>query len=363
MIADHLETFLASLDADPDATGLPAYVQREFYDYVPCGILAHGFLRLGCDTCHHEVLLAFSGKRRGFCPSCAGRRMVQTAEHLVAQVIPWVPTRQWVVSVPIPLRDWMASSQALTATVQTIIRTTIGQYYVNQAVTRGVPRDKVQPGSVTFIQRFGSAINLHVHYHGVFLEGVSLDRTAQGRMPRFLPGEPPTDTAIADVVQTISRRVIRTLRQLGYLEAGLDAAGATGYDPLVDDAPELARTKVLIADDEADLVDVLRDRLEAYGCTVLTAGTGREALAKLATEPVDGIFLDVKMPDLDGLAALDEIRRRDPQTPIIIVTASSNHHAAADALARGANAYVLKPFAWDELKATIAQLYHITLER
>ncbi len=242
VIADHLETFLASLDADPDATGLPAYVQREFYDYLQCGILAHGFLRLGCDTCHKELLLPFSCKRRGFCPSCAGRRMAQTAAHLVEQVIPWVPTRQWVVSVPIPLRYWMASSQDLTATVHTIIRTTIGQYYVNQAVTRGVPRDKVQPGSVTFIQRFGSAINLNVHYHVVFLEGVYLDRAAQGRTPRFLTGEPPTDTDIADVVQKISRRVIRKLRQLGYLEAGIDAAVATGYDPLVDDAPELART-------------------------------------------------------------------------------------------------------------------------
>jgi DNA-binding response OmpR family regulator len=69
------------------------------------------------------------------------------------------------------------------------------------------------------------------------------------------------------------------------------------------------------------------------------------------------------MPDLDGLAVLDEIRRRDPRTPIIVVTASSHHNAGADALARGANAYVLKPFEWDELKATIEQLYHITLER
>jgi hypothetical protein len=108
VIADHLETFLASLDADPDAKGLPAYVQREFYDYLQCGILAHGFLRPGCDTCQQELLLPFSCKRRGFCPSCAGRRMAQTAAHLVECVIPWVPTRQWVVSVPIPLRYWMA---------------------------------------------------------------------------------------------------------------------------------------------------------------------------------------------------------------------------------------------------------------
>ena len=66
VVADHLETFLASLDADSDAKGLPAYVQREFYDYLQCGILAHGFLRLGCDTCHHELLVPFSCKRRGY---------------------------------------------------------------------------------------------------------------------------------------------------------------------------------------------------------------------------------------------------------------------------------------------------------
>ena len=111
VIAEHLETFLASFHDDPEATGLPAYVQQEFYDFLRCGILAHGFLRLGCDTCKQELLVPFSCKRRGFCPSCAGRRMAQTAAHLVACVIPWVPTRQWVVSVPVPLRYWMASSQ------------------------------------------------------------------------------------------------------------------------------------------------------------------------------------------------------------------------------------------------------------
>src|SRR5262245_12681466 len=115
VVADPLETFLASLDADTDAKGLPAYVQRALYDSLPCGILAHGFLRLGCDTCHKELPLPFSCKRRGFCPSCADRRMAQTAVHLVEQVIPWVPIRQWVVSVPAPLRYWMAASQDLTA--------------------------------------------------------------------------------------------------------------------------------------------------------------------------------------------------------------------------------------------------------
>ena len=242
VIAEHLETFLASCHGDPDGSGLPAYVEREFYDYLRCGILAHGFLRLGCDTCHHELLVPFSCKRRGFCPSCAGRRMAQMAVHLVEQVIPWVPTRQWVVSVPVPLRYWMAASQDLTAQVHTIIRRTIAQYYVNQAVTRGAARQQVHPGSVSFLQRFGSSINLNLHFHIIFLEGVYLERTDQGRTPRFLAGEPPTDADIAAVLQKISRRVIRKLRHLGYLEAGMEPPVATGYDPLRDTAPELART-------------------------------------------------------------------------------------------------------------------------
>src|SRR5438309_5413211 len=83
VIAEHLETFLASRNDDPNTTGLPAYVRREFYDYLRCGILAHGFLRLGCDSCHQELLVPFRCKRRGFCPSCAARRMAQTAAHLV----------------------------------------------------------------------------------------------------------------------------------------------------------------------------------------------------------------------------------------------------------------------------------------
>jgi hypothetical protein len=81
--------------------------------------------------------------------------MAEMAAHLVDQVMPWVATRQWVVSVPIPLRYWMAASTALTAQVHTIIRRTISQNYINQ----GVSRTQEQAGSVTFMQRFGSAIN------------------------------------------------------------------------------------------------------------------------------------------------------------------------------------------------------------
>ena len=151
---------------------------------------------------------------------------------------------------------------------------------MNQAVTRGVPRDKVQPGSVTFIQRFGSAINLHVHYHVVFLEGVYLDRADQGRTPRFVTGEPPTDADIATVVQTISHRVMRKLRQLGYLEAGLDAVVATGYDPLGDDAPELARTMAASVQQRLAFGERAGQKVRRIG-----AGFGAEGEAPTLTGP------------------------------------------------------------------------------
>jgi hypothetical protein len=76
----------------------------------------------------------------------------------------------------------------------------------------------------------------------IFLAGVYGDRSAQGPTPRFVKGEPPTDADIATIIHQISRRVIRTLRPLGYLAVGIDTTVATGYDPLVDDEPELART-------------------------------------------------------------------------------------------------------------------------
>ncbi len=119
--------------------------------------------------------------------------------------------------------------------------------------------------------------------------------------------------------------------------------------------------KVLVVDDEGDIVEVIQDRLEAYGFTVATAGTGLEALRKLSTEKFDGIFLDVKMPEMGGIEALEEIRKRDSKIPIIIITSSSTKESAIEAMAKGANEYVLKPFEWEELKSKIEKVFNITL--
>ena len=96
---------------------LPAYVTKEFDEYLKCGRLENGFLRVRCETCHDERLVAFSCKRRGFCPSCGARRMADSAALLVDEILPFQPMRQWVLSVPFPLRFLFASQPAVMGKV------------------------------------------------------------------------------------------------------------------------------------------------------------------------------------------------------------------------------------------------------
>jgi transposase-like zinc-binding protein len=70
VIGAHLETFLARTAGDAESSGLPVFIKREFEAYLRCGILAHGFARVRCESCAFERLVPFSCKGRGFCPSC-----------------------------------------------------------------------------------------------------------------------------------------------------------------------------------------------------------------------------------------------------------------------------------------------------
>lgn len=83
---------------------LPQYIENEFEGFLRCGRIENGFLRVVCDDCKYEKLVAFSCKKRGFCPSCGARRMAESAKLLVDDVLGVYPIRQWVLSLPIPLR-------------------------------------------------------------------------------------------------------------------------------------------------------------------------------------------------------------------------------------------------------------------
>lgn len=119
--------------------------------------------------------------------------------------------------------------------------------------------------------------------------------------------------------------------------------------------------RVLVADDEEDIREIIQDRLEACGFNVVTATTGAEALRKISTEKFDGVFLDVKMPEMSGIEVLEEVRKGNTKLPIIIITSSTSRDAAIGSLAKGANEFVLKPFEWEELKAKIEKVFNIIL--
>lgn len=119
--------------------------------------------------------------------------------------------------------------------------------------------------------------------------------------------------------------------------------------------------RFLLADDEEDIIEVVQDRLEACGFSVTTAANGLEAMKKLAAGKFDGVFLDVKMPEMTGIEVLEEIRKSDKTLPVIILTSSTSRDVAVASLAKGANEYVLKPFEWEELKGKIQKVFNISL--
>ncbi len=128
VVEQHYPEFKALTRAQGRA--LPAFVQREFDEDLECGRLEHGFLRVRCNDCHAEKLVAFSCKRRGFCPSCGARRMVDTAALLVDEVLPRQPVRQWVLSVPLALRFLFARDPAVMSSVLGIVVRAISSYLI-----------------------------------------------------------------------------------------------------------------------------------------------------------------------------------------------------------------------------------------
>ena len=152
LVQQHAATFIAQTEAGTGAE-LPQFVKDEFDAFLECGILAHGFLRLRRGDCARDKLVAFSCKRRGFCPSCGARRMAQTAAHLVDHVIPHVPVRQWVLiwvmRLPIQLRLLLAAQPKLVTPVLQVVHRVITRHLLGQA---GLDADEADSGAVTLIQ-------------------------------------------------------------------------------------------------------------------------------------------------------------------------------------------------------------------
>lgn len=225
VLAENIETFLTNLAEK--GRSLPQHVERELCAFLKCGVLAYGFVRVKCSDCRYEHLVAFSCKKRGICSSCGAKRMAETAAHLTDNIIPRVPVRQYVLSVPIPLRYWMASNKRLTAKVHKILAESVAQFYAIDTKTSG---------SVAFVQRFGSALNLNVHFHMLQIEGYYSKKSTG--IHKFIRRRSPSDRDIQNLLVIISTRIIKLLRRMGYL--GEPQEQDTYEDPLLEENPTQA---------------------------------------------------------------------------------------------------------------------------
>ncbi len=117
----------------------------------------------------------------------------------------------------------------------------------------------------------------------------------------------------------------------------------------------MSKGSILVVDDESEIREGLELLLKGEGYGVSSAETGESGLAKLEEHPFDLLLLDVSLPDRNGLDMLKEIRRRDPQLSVVLITAYGSIDMARAAFKNGAMDYITKPWSNDELLAQVAQ--------
>ena len=118
-----------------------------------------------------------------------------------------------------------------------------------------------------------------------------------------------------------------------------------------------AKKTILVVDDEPHIVLGLRDALEFEGFRVITADKGKEAIALARAETPDAIILDLMLPDVNGYAVCDELRRLNAVVPIVMLTARSQEADKVRGLDAGADDYVTKPFGVNELIARMRAIF------
>jgi DNA-binding response OmpR family regulator len=125
----------------------------------------------------------------------------------------------------------------------------------------------------------------------------------------------------------------------------------------------LPKKTILVVDDEPNIVMGLRDALEFEGFRVIAAAKGREGLALARTESPDAIILDLMLPDLNGYAVCEELRRINALVPIVMLTARSQETDKVRGLDAGADDYVTKPFGVNELIARMRAIFRRAARR
>lgn len=209
----NLNSFFDMVEADPNRSPLPNHLKREVMDFMACGVLSEGFSRWKCCGCLQEKILGFSCKRRGFCPSCAGRRTAERTLNLMEFGLPEVPIRHWVISLPHTLRYLMARDDRILKDITKINISAIENLLRKKARKLGVKNGLT--GAISFLQRAGSDLRLNLHFHIIGLDGVFSQNEDEVAFHDILD---LTDHDVAWVVKRIAKKSIKLLVKNGHLE-------------------------------------------------------------------------------------------------------------------------------------------------
>ncbi|HEX7489543.1 MAG TPA: transposase, partial [Anaeromyxobacteraceae bacterium] len=333
VVRDNLRTLYAAVEDGFAGAPLPDFVRKDLEGYLDCGLLCRGFAVFSCPGCPGERhLVAFSCKSRAFCPSCLGRRMAETAADLVEDVLPRAPLRQFVLTLPHPLRARLGYDGKLLGAVCRVFSDSVLGWYRERLHKQG------QGGAVLALQRTSADLKLNPHVHGIFIDGVFVP-DADGRpvfrqLPRLRTAE------VADLMQIIRARVLRFLQRRGVIDvseegmvlpdelaqrepafAQLAAAAVSGLPPA---GPELRRRPVVIPLPGRPTVQIDAPlSVSSFGFSLHAATTAgaeddraRQALCKyvlrppIANEhvlllPDDLVRIMLKRPFRDGTVAVD----------------------------------------------------------
>src|SRR5690606_14853039 len=150
---------------------------------------------------------------------CGARRMAETAALLADEVLPERPLRQRVLSLPYALRFLLATDPAAVTLVLGAVYRAIPEFLLAKS---GLKRASGNAGAVTLIQRFGSSLNLNIHFHMIFLDGVYFP--VEGGPPVFRHVAAPTGAELQLLVQQIAARVGRLLERRGMVERDMENA-------------------------------------------------------------------------------------------------------------------------------------------
>jgi len=115
--------------------------------------------------------------------------------------------------------------------------------------------------------------------------------------------------------------------------------------------------RILLVEDDREMLELVREHLEGEGHTVTPAGLGAEAIARLKAEPFDIVLTDLRLPDADGMEVLQVSREAQRDVPVILITAFGTIETAIQAIRQGAYDFVTKPFALDEISLLVGKAW------